>query len=158
MAEKNSKSWTDIRSTLDAAVQDTQNFIAAREQEIAALETTKVGLEGSIAQLRQEEKIAGIQKQARVLDPPAAPVEFVRVSADKLDAAVKRIEAALAKSNGLYILDQSPVTGSFVFRSYGDPPWQSRSLTDAELVHMGKQTLTGQSIESIIKPYVDTKN
>ncbi len=152
MTEENPKTWSEVRAALEAAMQEARDYIAALGLEMTALETKKVGLQESIAQLSKEEDAAGKRKRTRVLESEAEPIEPFRVSDKKLITSITQIETALDAAGNELALDVPPGAPVYQFRDYGSD-WRSRALSEADIVSIAARVKQGQNINTIARGY-----
>ncbi len=141
------KTWLEIRTELDGAINDAREFVAAMEQDVIRLEKQKAGLRAEILSLAPVadstvDRGAGRAPNSALGNASAEsfPEEQVASSVGRINSELERYQSTLS------------LAGPYPHYEFTDNAgWKSRPLYSAELLKVVERITEGESILAITR-------
>ncbi|MGA7638025.1 MAG: hypothetical protein WA657_23170 [Candidatus Acidiferrales bacterium] len=141
------KTWLEIRTELDGAINDAREYVAAMQQEIIRLEKQKAALREEILSLTPVAQSAVSKNRDSAPDPASGKPTVESVSQEQVASCVGRINSELERYESTLSL-----AGPYPHYEFTDNAgWRSRPLYAADLLKVVERMKAGESILAITR-------
>ncbi len=141
------KTWLEIRTELDGAINDAREYVAAMEQEITRLEKQKAALREEILSIPPVAQSAVSKGRGIAPDPVSGKPTAESVSPEQVASFVGSINSELERYQSTL-----SVAGPYPHYEFTDNAgWKSKPLYATDLLKVVERMTAGESILAITR-------
>jgi hypothetical protein len=141
------KTWLEIRTELDGAINDAHEYVVAMEQEITRLEKQKVALREEILSVPPVAQSAVSKSRGIAPDPVSGKPTAESFSQEQVASSVGRINSELERyQSTLSLAGPNPH-----YEFTDNAGWRSKPLYAADLLKVLERMTAGESILAITR-------